>query len=108
VVRAHHLLRVLSAGLRLRDPGQPGDLGDAAPAGDAQEGLVRLKAWVKSALDRAIQECMNQPALEFIWVGDDAVDPLQQAQTLIISHPPAESPGTPGVSGPENKIRTFS
>ena len=27
---------------------------------------------------------MNEPGLEFVWVGDDAVDPLQQAQTLKI------------------------
>jgi hypothetical protein len=27
---------------------------------------------------------MNEPGLEFVWVGDDAVDPLQQAQTLQI------------------------
>ena len=27
---------------------------------------------------------MNEPGLEFVWVGDDAVDPLQQAQTLNI------------------------
>ena len=27
---------------------------------------------------------MNEPALEFVWVGDDAIDPLQQAQTLQI------------------------
>ncbi|MGD1038069.1 MAG: phage portal protein [Roseiarcus sp.] len=49
-----------------------------------QEGLVPLKAWIKSALDQAIQVYLNQPDLEFIWVGDDAVDPLQQAQTLNI------------------------
>jgi len=49
-----------------------------------QEGLVPLKNWIKSALDRVIQECMNEPALEFVWVGDDAVDPLEQAQTLQI------------------------
>ncbi len=49
-----------------------------------QEGLVPLKAWVKSALDRAIQDYLKQPDLEFAWVGDDAVDPLQQAQTLNI------------------------
>ena len=28
---------------------------------------------------------MNEPGLEFVWVGDDAVDPLEQAQTL--QHP---------------------
>jgi Phage portal protein len=49
-----------------------------------QEGLIPLKAWVKSALDYVIQVCMNEPALEFVWVGDDAIDPLQQAQTLQI------------------------
>ncbi len=49
-----------------------------------QEGLVPLKAWVKSALDHVIQVYLNQPDLEFVWVGDDAVDPLQQAQTLNI------------------------
>ncbi len=49
-----------------------------------QEGLVPLKAWVKNALDHVIQECMAEPALEFVWVGDDAVDPLEQAQTLQI------------------------
>jgi hypothetical protein len=73
-----------------------------------QEGLVPLKNWIKSALDRVIQECMNEPTLEFVWAGDYAVDPLQQAQTPIISHPPAESPRTPGVSWHENKMRTFS
>ena len=49
-----------------------------------QEGLVPLKAWVKNALDHVIQDCMNEPGLEFVWVGDDAVDPLEQAQTLQI------------------------
>jgi hypothetical protein len=49
-----------------------------------QEGLVPLKAWVKNALDHAICVCMNEPSLEFVWVGDDAVDPLEQAQTLQI------------------------
>jgi capsid protein len=39
---------------------------------------------VKNALDHVIQECMAEPGLEFVWVGDDAVDPLEQAQTLQI------------------------
>ena len=43
-----------------------------------------LKAWVKNALDHVIQSSMNEPSLEFVWVGDDAIDPLQQAQTLQI------------------------
>jgi hypothetical protein len=45
---------------------------------------VPLKAWVKNALDHVIRECMNEPGLEFVWVGDDAIDPLEQAQTLQI------------------------
>ena len=49
-----------------------------------QEGLVPLKAWVKNALDHVICVCMNEPGLEFVWVGDDAIDPLEQAQTLQI------------------------
>jgi hypothetical protein len=49
-----------------------------------QEGLVPLKAWVKGALDEVVQVHLRQPDLEFVWVGDDAVDPLQQAQTLNI------------------------
>jgi capsid protein len=31
-----------------------------------------------------IRECMNEPGLEFVWVGDDAIDPREQAQTLQI------------------------
>ena len=50
----------------------------------AQEGLVPLKAWVKSALDRVVQVCLKEPDLEFAWVGDDELDPLQQAQTIAI------------------------
>ena len=49
-----------------------------------QEGLVPLKAWVKSALDQVVQVYLEQADLEFVWVGDDAVDPLEQAQTLNI------------------------
>jgi hypothetical protein len=50
----------------------------------ATEGLVPLKAWVKMALDRMIALCFRAPDLEFCWVGDDAVDPLEQAQTIAI------------------------
>jgi hypothetical protein len=50
----------------------------------AQEGLVPLKAWVKMMFDRVIGEYFREPDLEFYWVGDDAVDPLQQAQTIAI------------------------
>ena len=49
-----------------------------------QEGLVPLKAWVKTALDQVVQVHLKQADLEFVWVGDDAVDPLEQAQTLQI------------------------
>jgi hypothetical protein len=45
---------------------------------------VPLKAWVKNALDHVIREYMNEPGLKFVWVGDDAIDPLEQAQTLNI------------------------
>ena len=44
----------------------------------------KLKTFIRSALDQVIQACMNEPDLEFVWVGDDAIDPLQQAQTLNI------------------------
>ncbi len=27
---------------------------------------------------------MNEPGLKFVWVVDDAIDPLEQAQTLSI------------------------
>jgi hypothetical protein len=49
-----------------------------------QEGLVPLKAWVKTALDQIVQIHLKQADLEFVWVGDDGVDPLEQAQTLQI------------------------
>ena len=48
-----------------------------------------LKRWLKNALDHVIHVCMNEPGLEFVWVGDDAVDPLEQAQTLQILAAPA-------------------
>ncbi len=35
-------------------------------------------------LDQIVQVCLKQPDLEFVWIGDDAIDPLQQAQTLNI------------------------
>ncbi|RBP15904.1 phage portal protein BeeE [Roseiarcus fermentans] len=49
-----------------------------------QEGLLPLKTWIKNALDSVIQGFLGEPGLEFVWVGDDAIDPLQQAQTLQI------------------------
>ena len=64
-----------------------------------QEGLVPLKAWVKSALDEVIQVCMDEPGLEFVWVGDDAVDPLQQAQTLQHSGVGGDQDPRGGASG---------
>ncbi|WP_158812506.1 phage portal protein [Methylocapsa sp. S129] len=50
----------------------------------SQEGLIPLRAWIKNALDRVIQTYLGEADLEFVWVGDDAIDPLQQAQTLQI------------------------
>jgi hypothetical protein len=44
----------------------------------AQEGLVPLKAWVKSALGRVVQVCLKQT---IFWIGDDAVDPMHQPRT---------------------------
>jgi hypothetical protein len=29
---------------------------------------------VRNALDHVIHKCMNEPGLEFVWVGDDAID----------------------------------
>ena len=49
-----------------------------------QEGLAPLKAWVKGMLDGVLADHLDAPDLEFTWVGDDAVDLLQQAQTLSI------------------------
>jgi hypothetical protein len=40
-----------------------------------QEGLAALKTWVKSALDRVIQDGMGEWDHAFAWVGDDAIDP---------------------------------
>jgi len=39
---------------------------------------------VKAALDRVIGLSFGEPDLEFFWVGDDAIDPLEQAQTIAI------------------------
>ncbi|HXT06175.1 MAG TPA: hypothetical protein VN715_04470, partial [Roseiarcus sp.] len=50
----------------------------------ATEGLVPLKAWAKRLLDRVIGLSFGEPDLEFFWVGDDAVDPLEQAKTISI------------------------
>ncbi len=58
-----------------------------------QEGLVPLKAWIKNALDHVIQSCMNEPGLEFVWVGDDAIDPLQQALGAEGGKPPGAPAG---------------
>ncbi len=83
VARAHHLLRLLGARLAFVSQVNRAT-GETLRQQAAQEGLIRLKAWVKNALDHVIQECMNEPGLEFVWVGDDAIDPLEQAQTLNI------------------------
>ena len=54
---------------------------------------------------------MNEPDLEFVWVGDDAIDPLQQAQTLNILVSAGiktrdEAPAELGLGGGANKTRT--
>src|SRR6185437_2006419 len=38
----------------------------------------------KRLRDRVIGVSFGGPDLEFFWVGDDAVDPLEQAQTIAI------------------------
>jgi hypothetical protein len=53
-------------------------------AQSATEGLVPLKAWVKMLIDRVIALAFGSADLEFAWVGDDAVDPLEQAKTIAI------------------------
>ena len=83
MVGAADLLRLLGPGLCVRVAGQPAT-SETLRQQATQEGLVTLKAWVKNALDCVIQECMNEPGFEFVWVDDDAVDPLEQAQTLQI------------------------
>src|ERR1700691_3790538 len=83
VAGAHHLLRLLGAVSPFVSQVNRAT-GETMRQQATQEGLVPLKAWVKNALDHVIQECMNEPGLEFVWVGDDAVDPLEQAQTLQI------------------------
>ena len=50
----------------------------------ATEGLTPLKSWVKTALDRTLALCFAAPDCEFVWIGDDGVDPLEQAQTISI------------------------
>ncbi len=47
-----------------------------------KEGLVPLKARVKNALDHVIQVRMAEAGLKFVRIGDDAIDPLEQAPTL--------------------------
>ena len=49
-----------------------------------QEGLAPLKAWIKQMLDRVIGRCFASGDLEFVWVGDDGIDPLEQAQTIAM------------------------
>ena len=111
---AHHLLRLFGSGLGFRRPSHRAT-GETLRQQATQEGLVPLKAWVKNALDHVICVCMNEPSLEFVWVGDDAVDPLEQAQTLKIftssgrhgaRHAPnwaSQSPPTPAIPGVRTK-----
>ena len=44
VARAHHLLRLLGSRFAVREPGQPGDRRDDAPAGDAGRASCRSRA----------------------------------------------------------------
>jgi hypothetical protein len=46
------------------------------------DGSVPQKNWVKNFMDQIIQVHLKAKGLEFAWVGDDAIDPLEQAQAL--------------------------
>ncbi len=48
-----------------------------------------------------MQVYLKQPDLEFVWVGDDAVDPLEQAQTLQIL-------ASAGIKTREEALRKFN
>jgi hypothetical protein len=50
----------------------------------AQEGELPLKLWGKDIFDNIIQNLMGFEDLEFVWTGDDNLDPLEQAQTSQI------------------------
>jgi len=51
------------------------------------EGLMPLKRWVKALLDSVIAQRLGAPALEFTWVDEDAVGPVERAQvdTLYVN-----------------------
>lgn len=46
------------------------------------EGLAPLKHWVKRLVDFVIQYVQGQPDLEFAWLDEAPVDPLEQSQIL--------------------------
>ncbi len=49
----------------------------------SQRGAEASKLWIKSFMDDIIQERLGYSDLEFVWSGDDNVDPLQEAQTQV-------------------------
>src|SRR5271166_5815847 len=50
----------------------------------AQEGIRPLKDWIKDAMDDIIQRLMGFGDLEFVWSGDDEIDPLEKAKETEI------------------------
>lgn len=48
------------------------------------EGLGPLKKWAKTYMDYIISKWMNKPNLEFSWVLEEALDPLEKAQVQEI------------------------
>ena len=50
----------------------------------AQEGIRPLKNWIKDAMDDIIQRLMGFGDLEFVWSGDDEIDPLEKAKETEI------------------------
>ena len=49
-----------------------------------EEGLVPLKKWTKSTIDRVLRQCFGHDDLEFVWLAESDVDPLTQAQIVDI------------------------
>ena len=47
----------------------------------SQRGVQATKLWIKAFMDDIIQERLGYDDLEFVWSGDDGLDPLEDAQT---------------------------
>ena len=55
-----------------------------------------------------LKECMGESSLEFVWVmGENAVDPLAQAQTFKTREEAAQRPPSPAIPGERTKREHF-